>query len=53
MFVAQLKQNSTITGVREKMEEIKKLTDLKKSADFGKCIDVARLYFESLFNHQI
>jgi ubiquitin-activating enzyme E1 len=35
------------------MEEIKKLVDLKKSADFSKCIEVARLHFESMFNHQI
>ena len=33
------------------MEEIKKLVDLKKSADFSKCVAVAREYFESLFNH--
>lgn len=35
------------------MEEIKKLIDLKKSADFGKCVEVARLHFERLFNHEI
>ena len=35
------------------MEEVKKLVELKKSADFNKCVDVARHYFESLFNHQI
>jgi len=35
------------------MEEIKKIVDLKKSADFAQCIDVARNHFESLFNHQI
>jgi thiamine pyrophosphokinase len=33
------------------MEEIKKIVDLKKSADFQKCVDVARNHFESLFNH--
>ena len=52
-FLVQLKQNTTISGVREAMEEIKKIVDLKKSADFSKCVDVAREYFESLFNHQI
>lgn len=35
------------------MEEIKKIIDLKKSADFSRCVDVAREYFDSLFNHQI
>ena len=35
------------------MEEIKKITDLKKSADFKKCIEVARKYFDELFDHSI
>jgi ubiquitin-activating enzyme E1 len=26
---------------------------LKKSADFGKCIEIARLQYEDLFNYQI
>jgi hypothetical protein len=51
VFLAQLKQNTTISGVRSAMEEIKKLVDLKKSADFSKCVEVARLKFEELFNH--
>lgn len=50
-FLGQLKQNTTISGMREAMEEIKKLVDLKKSADFSKCVEVAREYFEQLFNH--
>jgi len=41
-----LKQNTTISGVRSAMEEIKKLVDLKKSADFSKCVEVARLHFD-------
>lgn len=53
VFVAKLKQNTTISGVRSAMEEIKRLVDLKKSADFSKCVEVARLQFENLFNHQI
>jgi ubiquitin-activating enzyme E1 len=52
-FIAQQRQNTTITGVREQMEEIKKLVDLKKSANFNRCVSVAREYFEQLFNHQI
>jgi len=39
--------------VREKMEEIKKLVDLKRNADFTRCVEVARLYFEDLFNFSI
>jgi len=35
------------------MEEIKKIVDLKKSADFSKCVEVSRLHFEQLFNHSI
>ena len=35
------------------MEEIKKYVDLKRSSDFAKCVEVARLTFENLFNHQI
>lgn len=35
------------------MEEIKKIIDLKKSADFSKCVEIARTYFDQLFNHQI
>ena len=35
------------------MEGIKKLVDMKKSANFDKCIEVARLHFEELFNHSI
>lgn len=35
------------------MEEVKKIIDLKKSADYTKCIEIARKHFESFFNHQI
>lgn len=52
-FLFQLKQNTTMAGVRSTMEEIKKIVDLKKSADFNKCIEIARRYFDEYFNHQI
>ena len=52
-FVAQLKTSGTITGVRTTMEEVKKIVDLKKSADFTKCISVARLHFQKLFFDEI
>ena len=35
------------------MEEIKKIVDLKKSADFQKCVEVAREYFDGYFTNQI
>lgn len=35
------------------MEEIKKIVDLKKSANFEQCVEVARKHFEELFNHSI
>lgn len=52
-YLFQLKQNTTVSGVRSAMEEIKKIVDLKKSADFSQCVAVARKHFEELFNHQI
>ena len=39
--------------MRSTMEEIKKLVDMKKSADFTKCIEVARQTFDELFDHNI
>lgn len=35
------------------MEEVKKIIELKRSANFQKCIEIARLKFEALFNHEI
>lgn len=43
----------TISGVRTSIEDIKTLVDLKKSADFNKCIEIARLQFEKHFTHDI
>lgn len=42
-----------MAGVRSAMEDIKRIVDLKKSADFQKCVEVAREHFEKLFNHDI
>ncbi len=53
LFIGQLKQNTTISGVRSKVEEIKKLVNLKRSADFNKCVEVARQYFDKYYNHDI
>jgi hypothetical protein len=34
VFLGQLKKNTTVAGVRSAMEDIKKIVDLKKSANF-------------------
>jgi ubiquitin-activating enzyme E1 len=52
-FVGQLKQNTTSSGVRSTIEEIKKLIDLKKEANFDKCLEIARKYFDEYFDHSI
>ena len=52
-FVAEQKKETTIEGVKVTLEGIKKLVDLKKTADFSICIQIARDYFEEFFNHQI
>ena len=52
-FEFQLRQNTTITGVKQTFEGVEKILDMKKSADFAKCIEMARLHFEANFNHQI
>jgi hypothetical protein len=41
----------TISGVRDTIEQIKKLIDMKKEASFQKCVEVARLQFENYFNY--
>ena len=46
LFINQLKSNNTSTGILDKMVEVKKLLDLKKSADFTKCIEISREYYE-------
>ena len=48
----QLKNMNT-EGVIEKLQDIKKLVDLKKTDDFNICIQIARDYFEEFFNHLI
>lgn len=53
VYIGQLKQNTTSSGVRAALEEIKNIVDLKKSADFKKCVEVARLKFDDLFDHTI
>lgn len=53
LFVDKLKgnKNTTITGVKDTMVEVWKLVELKRSADFDRCVQVAREYYDSLFDH--
>ena len=53
LFVDKLKgnKNTTITGVKDTMFEVWKLVELKRSADFDRCVQVAREYYDSLFDH--
>lgn len=52
-FVAELKQNNTSSGELDKLQEIKNLIDLKVSADYSKCVAVARDLFDSFYDHSI
>ncbi len=52
-FVADQKKDTNIDQVNKILEGIKKLVELKKTADFSICIQIARDYFEEFFNHQI
>jgi ubiquitin-activating enzyme E1 len=49
---AQLKTMS-FYEVKEQLEYIKNLVELKKTADFNISVQIARDYFEEFFNHKI
>lgn len=53
VFVVQLKSNNTMSGQRSALEAIKKVIQMKRGADYMKCVEVARLHFEENFNYQI
>ena len=53
-YIAQLKKSSqSLSEVRETLEEVQKFLEIKNSADFSKCVQIAREYFENFFNHTI
>ena len=52
-YLKQLKSGTTSAGQKDALAEIKKLVNMKKSADFGQCIEIARLKFEEYFNNSI
>ena len=52
-FLAQLKQGTTSSGMKEQLEEILRLVELKKTADFTKCIEIAKSYYNEHFDFNI
>ena len=52
-YVNDLRKATTIDGVKQNLEDIRKLLNLKKNADYTKCIEVARHYFDEYFDHDI
>lgn len=52
-FVHNLKQNSTSAGVVDSLKEVQAIIDLKLKADFQICMQIAREYFDSYFEHGI
>jgi len=53
VFVGQLKANNTVSGQKTSLESVKNMIDMKRSATYEKCVEVARLHFEENFNYQI
>jgi len=53
VFIGQIKQNKNPSGVIQSLSEIQKLFSLKKSADFTKCVQVAREIFDYHYDHNI
>lgn len=52
-FITNLQQNSTSAGVIDALKEVKNIIELKMSADFKACMQIARDYFDSYFDHGI
>jgi ubiquitin-activating enzyme E1 len=52
-FVCRLKANTTSSGVRSALEEVKKVIDLKMAGDYTLCVEVAMNTFNGNFDHNI
>jgi ubiquitin-activating enzyme E1 len=52
-FISQKKQTENIGVVREALEGIEIMLEMKQSADFSKCIAIGRELYETYFNHKI
>ena len=48
-----LRQNTTSSGAKTQLEEIKKIIDLAVAGSFSKCIEVARDLFDFHYDHNI
>jgi hypothetical protein len=51
--VNDLRKTTTVDGVKGNLEDIKKLLHLKKTADYVKCVELARHYFDEFFDLNI
>jgi ubiquitin-activating enzyme E1 len=52
-FLANLRQNTTSAGAVDSLKEVVNIIELKQSANFEKCMEVSRNYFDKYFNHSI
>lgn len=52
-FVAQLRKNTTSSGVRAQLVDICALVDIKNTGDVRRCIQEARNIFDSNYDHSI
>ena len=53
VFVGQLKSNSTTSGTKNTLEKIVRFIDMKKNADYGACMTLAREKFNEYYDHSI
>lgn len=52
-FLSDARQSTTSSGALSQLQEIEKVVSLKQTANFEHCVQVAREFFDSYFNHQI
>jgi len=52
-FLKNLRQNTTSSGAIDKLKEVCNIINLKVTANYESCMQVAREYFDSYFDHQI
>ena len=53
LFLAQLKANSTSSGMLTSLERIANLLEMKKSSSFEACVTLAREQFNAYYDHLI
>lgn len=52
-FLKNLRQNTTSSGALDKLKEVTNIVNLKVNANYTSCMQVAREYFDTNFDHQI